>query len=94
MSDQQKPGSDPAPSGSGSLGFKFNQVGREEAATEIYRPQIDPATKQRRALIIGLVAVFFVLMLYINWVRTGKVNPFEAPHDERTFGAPAPQIPQ
>ena len=84
----------PTPAGGSAMaGLRFNQVGREEAATQILRPQIDAATKARRALIVGLVLVFFAAMVYVNWVRTGKWNPFEQQQNTTPFAPPEPQIP-
>ena len=93
-SNDRQAGESPAPaSGSGMAGLRFNQVGREEAAVQVLRPQIDSATKTRRVVTVALVLVFFAVMLYVNWVRTGKWNPFETPQNTAPFAPPEPQVP-
>ena len=73
---------------SGVLGdFKFNTVGREEAAVEVLRPRIDPATKTRN-LIFGVVAALALAgILYFSYRATGG-DIFKSPSNKTPFAPP------
>lgn len=72
----------------GTLGnFKFNSVGREEAATEILQQQVDPATRTRN-IIFALIAVVVLLgIVWASFQKSGK-DIFEKPRDTRPLQAP------
>lgn len=73
-------------SGAGTPGFKFNKVNPDDAVTtERIKPQMDAATRQRRATIIAVVVLAFLAMLYVSWERGGRENPFKAPKNAGSF---------
>jgi hypothetical protein len=51
-------------------GFKFNPVGREEPASRVLVPQVDPAVRRRTRLIIGLAVIAIILLILL------AANPF------------------
>ncbi|MBC7807795.1 MAG: hypothetical protein H7145_16805 [Akkermansiaceae bacterium] len=76
----------------GTLGnFKFNTVGREEA-TEVLRPQMDPATKMRNFIIALVAAAVLAAIVWAGFQKSGS-DIFKAPEDGRGFEAPQPNIP-
>jgi len=84
MDIQNKPGN--------SLGnFKFNNVGREEAATEVLRARIDPATRTRNVVVALVAAVALAGLLWNGFQQTGK-KIWEKPRDTRTLQAPQTNV--
>ncbi len=76
----------------GTLGsFKFNTVGREEA-TEVLRPQIDPATLTRN-IIMAVVALAVLLgIVWVGFQKSGS-DIFKPPVNPARLEAPQPTIP-
>lgn len=71
--------------------FKFNTVGREDAAAEVLRPQVDPATKTRNLVFAVVAAVVLAGILYLSFQKTGK-DIFAAPANDKKFDRPEIQI--
>jgi len=58
----------PAPDEGGGIGFKFNQVGRDDPAPEVLVPQVDPGVR-RRAVVAALLALAAILLLIVVSAR-------------------------
>ena len=58
------------PGADGGVGFKFNQVGRQEPAAQVLVPQVDPAMRRRRFFIVGLAILALIVLALI------VANPF------------------
>ncbi len=72
----------------GRLGdFKFNTVGREDAAAEVLRPHIDPAIKTRNMIFAVVAAITLAGILYLGFQKTGK-DIFTVPKDSRPMERP------
>jgi hypothetical protein len=72
-------------------GFKFNTVGREEA-TEVLRPQIDPAARTRNIIIAVVAAAVLGGIVWAGFRQSGS-DIFKAPEVDRKFEAPQPNLP-
>lgn len=75
------------------LGFKFNQVQREDPASAVLVPQVDAATRRRRVVFIALAVLAVALLALLSRNRLGvetvggstnRAAPFRAPSD-RSF---------
>jgi hypothetical protein len=76
----------------GTLGnFKFNTVGREEA-TEVLRPQIDPAVKMRNIIIAAVAAAVLGGIVWAGFQKSGR-DIFKAPAVDKKFEAPPVSVP-
>ena len=76
-----------------AMKFKFNTVGREDAAETVFKPQVDSGFALRRTLtILGLI-VLFVIGSFISWDRAGRPNPF-AESNHQKFEVPEHNVPQ
>ena len=84
MSNETKPGNSLA-------NFKFNTVGREDAAVEVLRPQIDPATRTRNVIFAIIAVAALAAILYFAFQKDGA-KIFESPQNNREFAPPAPNV--
>jgi hypothetical protein len=51
----------------------MNQVGRDEATTEVIKPKLDSATKMRGVILVGLVLAALSILMWVQYERSGAI---------------------
>ena len=71
------------------LGFKFNQVQREDPASAVLVPQVDAAARRRRVVFVALALLAVALLALISRNRLGVETVGGTTRPGGTFRAPS-----